>query len=278
MGQAKVKQTNRQKLLVANPSCIYCGAPATTTDHCPPRCFFVGRVWPESYEFPACELCNKIARLDEQALGALIRIKISRDYNLNEILEIEKLMRGISNNQPEILREWRVSSRTLRDTLRDMFGRVDGDQLRREGWGALNLGPLTKAAATRFRVKLGQALYYLHNRKVLDGVVYSSHISALEKEFDPQLLVDMLGDLPAIPSIRRNAKTLHDQFIYRFNNHPEWGVVHAVVQFSEQFIFQILAMRKDTEERLLSTMPDAEKFGSFDGRQECYLKAAPAYP
>src|SRR5271168_2886590 len=35
MGEAKVKRNRRQELLAAHPFCIYCGAPATTTDHCP---------------------------------------------------------------------------------------------------------------------------------------------------------------------------------------------------------------------------------------------------
>ena len=72
MGEGKRRQYSRQHFLAENRYCAYCGAAATTTDHCPPRCFFKRRTWPETYEFPACEPCNDVSRLDEQALAVLV--------------------------------------------------------------------------------------------------------------------------------------------------------------------------------------------------------------
>jgi len=47
---------------------------------------------------------------------------------------------------------------------------------------------------------------------------------------------------PVVPEIERNRKPLFDQFIYRFNHSPEHRVMYAVVQFGEQFIFQLIAI------------------------------------
>jgi hypothetical protein len=75
MGEAKAKISKKAEFLLRHPECIYCGAPATTVDHCPPRCFFAGKHGPEGYEFPACQPCNSGARLDEQALSVLVCIE-----------------------------------------------------------------------------------------------------------------------------------------------------------------------------------------------------------
>jgi hypothetical protein len=128
MGEARLKTTRRQQLLEAHPRCVYCGAPATTTDHCPPRCFFEGRIWPETYEFPACEPCNASARFDEQALAIVVRAKALSPQSP----EWEKLAQGVKNNQPEIVAEWMNMSRNEQKfALRNTFGRAAGDNLRR---------------------------------------------------------------------------------------------------------------------------------------------------
>lgn len=130
MGAARLKKTKRQQLLESHPWCIYCGAPATTTAHCPPRCFFESRIWPEDYEFPACESCNASARLDEQALAVIFRATTSSLPSP----EWKKLVQGAKNNQPEVVAEWMSMSRNeQKDALRNTFGRDAGAI--RGGWG-----------------------------------------------------------------------------------------------------------------------------------------------
>jgi hypothetical protein len=241
MGAARLKKTKRQQLLEAHPLCIYCGAPATTTDHCPPRCFFEGRIWPESYEFPACEPCNARARLDEQALAVIVRAKALSPLNS----EWEKLAQGVKNNQPEIVAEWMSMSRNeQKSALRNTFGRAAGDTLRRLGWITINLGPLTKAMITRFMIKLAKALYFRHTNAPLDGFVYVSHINVVDKDTTPEFVNSILAMAPALPAIQRNNTSMLDQFIYRFNCSAEHGVMYAVVQFGEQYIFQLIALSK----------------------------------
>lgn len=241
MGEAKLKKTKQQQLLDAHPLCIYCGAPATTTDHCPSRCFFEGRIWPETYEFPACEPCNASARLDEQALAVIVRAKALSPHSP----EWEKLAQGVKNNQPEIVAEWMsMSCNEQKFALRNTFGRDAGDNLRRLGWITINLGPLTKAMITRFMIKLAKALYFRHVNAPLDGFVYVFHINVVEKDTTPEFINSILAMAPVLPAIQRNKTPLLDQFIYRFNCSAEHGVIYAVVQFGEQYIFQLIALSK----------------------------------
>ena len=257
MGQARLKQYNRQQFLLHHPYCCYCGAPATTTDHCPPRSFFLGRQWPESYEFPACQGCNAQARRDEQVLGVLTRISVGEEKQGRAKDEWEKLVSGLKNNQPEIADEWLSMSRNdLRQSLRRAFG-DKGDQLRHMGWGAIHVGPLTKAAIERFMVKLGKALYYRHLGVPLNGAVFVRHISSLVENATPEIFDSMLRIAPALATPSRANQPLTDQFIYRFNETSELGVIYAVVHFNEQMMFQIMAIRDDTFELLKARRAEA---------------------
>lgn len=210
MGEARVQQFKVQKFLLLHPRCIYCGDKATTVDHCPPKCFFDGRQWPESYEFPACKKCNNEARLDEQALGVLVRVEVFRRKKRSGSDEWKKLLRGTVNNWPQIVAEWKeVSRNRQRRVLRDMFGDL-GDEMRRAGFGTINVGPITRSAIKRFVVKLAKALYYRHTGEILDGVVHASQLSSLDSEKYGDLIDSALKFAPALADSKRSGKTLYD--------------------------------------------------------------------
>lgn len=251
MGEAKRRQYSSATLLREHPVCAYCGGVATTTDHCPPRCLFDRRHWPEGYEFPACKACNQQGRLDEQVLGALARILLSEqppdDLNLQEW---KGLLTGLRNNQPRILMEWsNVGASRQKRVFRELFG-SDGDSMRRAGWGALHIGPLTRACLERFTIKLGKALYYRHNDEVLDGDVHVAHLDPIRKSGNQEFWNSVLEYAPALASPERNTKTLAERFIYRFNHDAALGVMYAVVGFGPQLVFQIMALRKDIADQL----------------------------
>ena len=270
MGDAKRRLKRRLEFLEMHPRCIYCAAPATTFDHCPPRSFFSERHWPETYEFPACQPCNAAARRDEQALVVLLRCTF-RETGDAEQSEWNKLLDGVRNNQPDILAEWgSVTRNELKHELRRIFG-ADGDRLRNTGWGMANIGPLTQAMLDRFTIKLAKALYYKHNGDILNGVLYIHHIDITKRDGVHEYLQSILLMAPALAEIRRNQRSLAEQFLYRFNNSPEHGVMHAVVQFGDQFIFQILAMSSLAEKKLRELRGGAEL--SRAGRHECFLRA-----
>jgi hypothetical protein len=249
MGEAKRKQYSRQEFLGEHPRCAYCGQPATTTDHCPPRSFFEARQWPEGYEFPACEECNQQSRLDEQVLAVLARIRL-QDTSENAHNEWVKLLGGVARNQPEFLNEWRdVSPSKNKREFRKAFGQ-DGDRLRWNGSGMIKLGPLSKGAIRRFCFKLGQALYYRHIGEIFEGEISTKHIDPLIKNRDPDQLKAILELAPGFVRPERNSRSLEAQFIYRLNYSVELGALYAVVQFGPQMVFQIMALRNDTAQRV----------------------------
>jgi hypothetical protein len=53
-GETKRRQRDRERSLLDHPRWAYCGELAATMDHCPPRCCFRGRHWPEGYVFTPC--------------------------------------------------------------------------------------------------------------------------------------------------------------------------------------------------------------------------------
>jgi len=186
-------------------------------------------------------------------------------------LEWEKLVQGVKNNQPEIVAEWTgISRNEQKHALRELFGRDAADHLRRLGWSAITLGPLTKAMISRFMIKLSKALYFRHNNSPLDGVVYVFHINAVSKDTTPELLNSIMAMAPSLPMIKRNNTSLFDQFIYRFNYSPEPGVIYAVVRFGEQYIFQLIALSSKMADGLAAMaqangtkLPTVNRFDCF---------------
>jgi hypothetical protein len=269
MGDAKRKFNRRLEFLKMHPRCAYCAGPATTSDHCPPRSFFSRRDWPETYEFPACEPCNAAARLDEQALVVLFRCTF-RETGEADQSEWNRLLDGVRNNQPHVLAEWgSVMRNEIKHGLRRTFG-VDGDLLRHAGWGMANIGPLTQAMLDRFMIKLAKALYYKHNSDILDGVLYIYNIDIARRDAGHESLQRMLLMAPELADVKRNQRSLSEQFIYRFNNSREHGVMHTMVQFGDQFIFQILAMSRIAEQKLIELRGGVEL--SRAKRHECFLE------
>lgn len=258
MGQAKTKKELRKTILASQPLCIYCGDPATTIDHCPPRVFFSNRAWPETYEFSACSKCNADTRYDEQALAVLTRIKLRESRTPEDQKDWEKITDGVKNNQPDIVAEWRnVSRNDIRSGLRQKFG-ATGDNLREEGWGLLNIGPLTTEMINRFLVKLAKALYYQHNKQILGGIIYAHMIDTAAATFTPDYIGTILQMAPESAKLERSKRPLYDQFSYRYNHTTEHEALYAVVQFNEQMMFRILVISPLMEAALIAESPDIQ--------------------
>jgi hypothetical protein len=252
MGEAKNRRNKKQKFLSTHPYCIYCGDLATTTDHCPPRCFFAERKWPETYEFPCCEPCNREVAQDEQVCAVLVRIRPEKDYDADERYreEWEKLMRGVAVNRPDLIEEWRSTSATSNKRFyRTAFGPEQGDYLRHEGWGSITVGKKTNEVLKRFLIKFAKAIYYKHLNELFDGSIAMAHIDPFSPEGQDQL-ASALKISPKLAIPERGNKSLADQFVYRYNHDTKLGVIHAVVEFNPQLRFQIMASRTELAERL----------------------------
>jgi hypothetical protein len=204
--------------------------------------------------------------LDEQVLAALFRGDFAGGNN-DQLAEWERLVQGVKNNQPEIAAEWRSPGRNeVKRILRLAYG-SEGDIRRQRGWSPIYIGPRTHAVIDRFMVKLSRALYFKHNNHAFDGVLYTHHINKLRADTTPEYLKSIYKMAPGLPIVDRNKKSLADQFIYRFNHSPEHRVMYAVVEFGVQWIFQLMAVSREMDERLMSK----EEASSLSFRHECFL-------
>ena len=107
--------------------------------------------------------------------------------------------------------ESRLDARRKRE-MRELFG-SDADNLRYNGWNLLNLGPLSIAVIERFILKLGKALYYKHNQKLFDGVIYTRYMNPLFIGNLPQQLSQILSKAPLAVSLRRNGQSVRRRMI-----------------------------------------------------------------
>jgi hypothetical protein len=272
MGEAKRKAERNAEFLRQHPRCVYCGGPANTIDHCPPRCFFLRRQWPETFEFPACSDCNTSASLDEMAIAFLVRVKLSEPMSDIDFEELKRLARGARNYCPDLYAEWlQLGPVGKKRAFREMFEEY-GDAMRREKYGMLNIGKLSHLAIQRFLVKLGKALYYKHTDKLFDGVIYAKQYNFLTKENPDEFFEEILRVAHWPSDTRRNGQMLTEQFSYKFNCSPEHEVLYAVVRFSEQLIMQLIVIGWEMENRLIESGADPTGWPANLGRHECPLK------
>lgn len=278
MGEKKARQSRTKKLISEHPWCIYCGAPATTIDHFPPRCFFRGRQWPEGYEFPSCFDCNSQARNDEQALAVLLRSDTFEELTGLAEEEWKRLARGLKNNAPEIINEWTEYSGAKRKRqFREVFG-GKGDQLRRDGWGLINIGPKTDAAIERIMIKTAKSIYYKHTGKVFNGTLYLKRFNALFTNDLSSFLDGIIQYAPYLVETKRNNVSLSDQFMYRINCSAEHEAMYAVVRYSRQFLFAAIALGRGFSGRLEKDISERGFSGSPLSKHNCYLRALPSCP
>jgi hypothetical protein len=200
-------------------------------------------------------------------LAALFRSEFA-EGNSAQREEWQRLLQGLTNNQPEIIAEWRPLSRNQTGRFLRLAYGSEGDERRRRGWGAIQIGgPLTEAVIQRFMIKLSKALYFKHNQHAFDGVLYMHHVNKLRADTTPEYLAEIYRMAPGLLELNRNSKSLYDQFIYRFNHSPEHRVMYAVAEFGVQWVFQLMAVSREMDSWLTS-QGDGSPL-SF--RHECFL-------
>lgn len=130
--------------LFGEPACCYCGGPANSFDHTPPRCL-LPKSLPNNIQamtIPACETCNtgfsademRVAAVvstvsfmpqDRQALGVggWIHSAMRLDRTLNEFITSRLDDNGIFHADAEVMRAFRrIMSKTVTGLLFHEFG------------------------------------------------------------------------------------------------------------------------------------------------------------
>jgi hypothetical protein len=107
MRKKRHKMSKKRRFLKEHPYCCFCGgsAPASTSDHVPPKACFPDGFWPEEFEFPACEICNHGTAKNDQIFGFYAMLLDSNDATRSNAYtaKLNKLRDGIANNYPEAL-------------------------------------------------------------------------------------------------------------------------------------------------------------------------------
>ena len=268
MGQHKVKQYNREQYLAHNPYCCFCGAPATTTDHIPSRQYFLGRVWPEGFEFPACVPCNAETRLDEQVSAFVLNLRLINNNPEIEALLV-RILRAIITNSPDVAHEWKSGLATsvsgIKRAFREAFGPL-GDELRGQNCGMINLGPLTRQRIERFTTKLAKALFYKHTGRILDGYIFPAwhniYIDPIAEQHDRLRKIQHFTKSVIHPT--RANQPLTDQFLYRYtrNLDPPW--LFAAVIFSEQMMFDLIVLSEPAMDWILTQAGQSSTKANYD--------------
>jgi hypothetical protein len=101
MGQAK---SRIDRLLVANPTCCYCGGRATSEEHCPPKIMFIDSIRPKGWEFSSCAGCNTGSRQSDQVFALFVLSNLVDPAPVQEA-HLQKIMRGVNNNARYVVDE-----------------------------------------------------------------------------------------------------------------------------------------------------------------------------
>lgn len=241
MGQA-VKR--KQRFLADHTQCCYCGLPATTIDHFPPRSFFKERNWPVGYEFPACHTCNHAKSHDEQSLGLLVRlIRFDVDTDSSEFQDI---LTAVRNNNPILMKELApMSAVASKIYLRNRFGSAeDVGGMGLTGWRSYSMGPETNRLTDNMCVWFAQTAWYLHCHSIFEGRIIWSRIESefLGHEATQKIVSNLVGH----PELLRNGKNVSRDFFYRYFASDD--ILVTIFQFGlrPQMVFVVCATRKGT--------------------------------
>lgn len=220
-----IAQQRKQKFFTDNPVCCYCAGlrPATTQDHWPPRSFFVGRVWPEGYVFPACEKCNRISRIHENLFALVCRIRFdSASARVSEghaTREWESIAAGVARTLPDVYKSMLMPVSEKRARMRRLgINRLPGQTTADVPILSISHPEFGEAAKTVAR-KLFSSLYYMHAGRVLSAngriaLFWRTNATSLQSFFDETHVRPMLS---LFPELRRGQSLLHDQFSYAYS-------------------------------------------------------------
>ncbi|QHI96128.1 hypothetical protein GT348_07685 [Aristophania vespae] len=245
MGEAKIKQMSKRKFLAKpeNKFCVYCGAPATTIDHFPPRNFFYKRQAPEGYTYPSCNFCNSGKSSDEQALSLIVMMS-SWEVDKDES-RFDKLVRAVQNNRPEIIAEMTpLSNEQSKLHLRQVVGSQD-DVLKNKtaGWQIVDYGPEAIRLMNKMCVWFGQTLYFKHNKELFTGEIFvltlPEYVKCCKK------FQELKSEFDGAPNITHTSHDISKQFSYQY--FAAKGIFCAILHFeAPQIFFLICALSQQT--------------------------------
>ena len=217
MGEARRKRTLLDQVRAEQPYCIYCGGRTVgdSVDHMPPRTIFDLRYRPKGLEFLACTACNAGGKKAEQIAGFLSRLlyPTPRTHEIDQ--ELRNIFKRMINNHRDVLLEMFPSDEQLAN-FKHSYPTL-------QQFKPLNAkGPLITAAMRTFAAKMGLALHYRENHRVVPStgaviVQWFSNVQAFTNRIPPEIL-QMVG---SPDTLRQGKFEVRDQFMYASQSMPE---------------------------------------------------------
>lgn len=269
MGEAKRKQNRNQRFLAENPTCAFCGgeAPATTIEHCPPRAMFIGRTWPEGFEFPACANCNHGSG-DHDVLVSVLARGAPLVGSGNEDGYLRGLIGQVNQQNRGLLARMKLSGVESRRTNRSV-GVVPGPGQTHQDIPFVKILPEHHDAVAALATKLTKGLYYRETGQIFPngGCLLMNWFTNLDlfktgtyPVFD--LLKTQQGD---VPKIVRSGHKLNHQFECKITPRPCDGFFILQASFGMAFGFAVFgnAQRGKLEAVVAQVQADRGSAGIF---------------
>jgi hypothetical protein len=246
------KKRRRLDLLDRQPLCIFCGGaiPASTVDHQPARSFFDGKVWPEGYEFPACEPCIKKSKDHEHVLTTLVRLKGEGEENAQRQVDFAKFAKAMKNNFPGLLRVLGPDEKNGFIKSRGLWVPVGRAFPQHLPMVAIDQQIAGTAVDAIFR-KLTCALHYKPTGNILpaDAMITVKRCSnAGLPEFLTDEMKAFVAGLTEKPTLVRNGKDLADQFDYRYRTSEDGSASMYFLKFRQSIFGAGVVLSKPAEE------------------------------
>jgi hypothetical protein len=181
----------------------------------PPRTIFDLRHRPKGLEFLACTACNAGGKKAEQIAGFLSRLSYPTGRTHDVDLELRKTFKQMINNHWDVLLE-------MFPTI-EQLGDFQHSYPTLQQFKPLSVkGPLVNAAMRTFAAKMGLALHYRENRRVVPStgaviVRWFSNVQAFTNRIPPEI-VQMVG---SPDTLRQGKFEVKDQFMYASRSLPE---------------------------------------------------------
>jgi hypothetical protein len=233
VGQKKRKTA---AFIERHPVCCFCGqADAETIDHVPNRACFVGREYPEEFEFPACNSCNSATREADHVFGFYVRC-LDQDGSTYRQDEFQRLISGMRNNYPEALPNADLTANQVRRGLRHR-GDVLPQGMLLSDVPLVGVPTSFDGYASTSAAKLTRALYY---REM--GVIAPASHFVMTRWFDfaspkaPEAIAAFAAIFPRLTVGRRTNTDIGLQFLYRWDQGADGEVFGFIAQFSRAIL------------------------------------------
>ena len=237
MGQAA---RHRRKFLGVHTRCAFCGgdAPETSIEHCPPRAMFQDHLWPEGFEFPACQKCNH-GTSDADLLVAMLARMDPFENKGNRDGKSFGLMKAVNIQFPGLFEKMMPTASEARRQNRELKVQPTPGQTHQEAAHSIKVPREFHDAVSILGSKLAKGIYYRDAGAIFpkDGCLLMNWFSNEQLARDGKYEVfDVLKGLAGVaPPLVRAKKYLNDQFEYKLSLSPDKKIMVVQARFGNSF-------------------------------------------